>query len=80
MGITSKVSRGNNPDKKLYKFAGIFNESANICLIVTCADMNFNTAFKAPPIKICTISVVHKNELLIIFTDFESIYWLSVDC
>ncbi len=48
----SKVSRGNKPYKKLYKLAGKYRESANICLISTCADMNFNTAERAPPIKI----------------------------
>jgi hypothetical protein len=74
VGIKSKVSSGNKPDKKLYKLAGILKESANICLIITCADMNFNTAVRAPPIKICTINVVHKKELLIIFIDLESIY------
>jgi hypothetical protein len=69
VGNKSKVSSGNNPDKKLYKFAGILNEIANICLIITYADINFNTAVKAPPINICTINVVHKKELLIIYTD-----------
>jgi hypothetical protein len=69
----SKVSSGNKPDKKLYKLVGIIKEGENICLISTCADMNFKTAVSAPPIKSKTIKDAHKNELLIIYNVLVSI-------
>jgi hypothetical protein len=63
----SKVSSGNKPVKKFYKLAGMINEGANICLISTCIDMNFNTAKRTPPMKSCIITVALKNEVLDVF-------------
>jgi hypothetical protein len=41
--------------------------------------MNFSTAERAPPIKIWTIKVTHKNELLMLLIAWVSIYQLSGD-